>query len=395
MPRFTISQMMMGFVLAALLISLFLADGCGKRYSRIECISFSPDGSKLVVSRLNARDAREFGKSYSADLARTITVISADTGKTIKNVHQDFRPGNMGPAIALWNHISERTTVIFANNGEVIAHRFGGGELSVYPIATTGGSRTLDKLDRQFEHLHRSPDGKYIVALEFDSISIIDVRTYEQVAFYKYKFEDSLHDPRCSFDPDSKQLCVFGWNRIDVFDLNSNLTLEKSFSCPTPEDDLNVFRDVTFANKNSMFIAGLDGGLVEYDESGKTKRTLKSDQMLRLCELSSDHTRIATGGNRKLVVHETSTGKELLSRGFGWNSALAFRPDSYDLVVGDGDGTITLIDTSTSKEKWSITAPGRYRLPWTVPAGLVALWCVVAYRMWKRKQAKISPLPKT
>lgn len=80
MPRFTLTQLLMGIALVAILLLLTQSEGCGERYTIIECISFSSDGSRIAVSKLQARDARIPMKAYKADVSRTISLLSSNGG---------------------------------------------------------------------------------------------------------------------------------------------------------------------------------------------------------------------------------------------------------------------------------------------------------------------------
>ncbi|GAF69573.1 unnamed protein product, partial [marine sediment metagenome] len=98
MPQFTLTQMLMGTALVAILLGFTQTEGCGRRYVRIECVSFSRDGSRIAVSKLNARDARITLKRYKADVARTLSLLNSSDGTTERRIHQDFLAGNQGPA---------------------------------------------------------------------------------------------------------------------------------------------------------------------------------------------------------------------------------------------------------------------------------------------------------
>jgi hypothetical protein len=132
MPRFSLTQLFMGIALVGILLTLVQSEGCGKRYSQIECISYNPVGTRLLVSRLDARDARTPGKGYKSNVARKLSVFDAVDGSNERIVHQDYRAGNQGPAFNLWRH--NRTSTACLTSNSVVAHEFGGGPLIVFSI---------------------------------------------------------------------------------------------------------------------------------------------------------------------------------------------------------------------------------------------------------------------
>src|SRR4029077_20531862 len=100
--RFSLRQLLMGVAFAAILLAFTQTEGCGQRYTLIECVSVSPDGSRLIVSRLGARDAETPLKLYKANVSRTVSVLDVSDGSNGRIVHSDVRFGNQGPAFQLW-----------------------------------------------------------------------------------------------------------------------------------------------------------------------------------------------------------------------------------------------------------------------------------------------------
>ena len=70
MSRFTLTQLFMGTALVAILLVFTQTEGCGRSFTLVECVSFSTDGSRIAVSKLNARDAQTPGKLYMTDVRR-------------------------------------------------------------------------------------------------------------------------------------------------------------------------------------------------------------------------------------------------------------------------------------------------------------------------------------
>ena len=68
MQRHRLLHCLMGIVFAVIVVLFFFSEGNGRRDTKIECLSFSPDGSQILVSNLAARDAQVPGKAYKRDI---------------------------------------------------------------------------------------------------------------------------------------------------------------------------------------------------------------------------------------------------------------------------------------------------------------------------------------
>src|SRR5262249_52120795 len=128
MSRFTATRFLMGAALVVILLGFIPAEGWGTRYQMIEGITFSSDNSRILVTKLAARDACVSGKFYKADVSRTISWLDAATGKDRGVILRDFKPGNCGPAFQLWR-MGRTSAVCNPINDEVSVTTFGGGNV--------------------------------------------------------------------------------------------------------------------------------------------------------------------------------------------------------------------------------------------------------------------------
>ena len=95
--QFTLTGLFMFITLVAILLSLLKADGCGKTYTRIGSLRFSPDGERLAAAKYNGHDANVPLKTCLTDVLRTISIVSVETGKAERVVEQTIKRGNQGP----------------------------------------------------------------------------------------------------------------------------------------------------------------------------------------------------------------------------------------------------------------------------------------------------------
>ena len=99
-----------------------------KRYTLIETISFSSDSSRIVATRLTARDARTPLKFYKSNVARTLSWMDSATGEKLGVIHQDFKPGNSGTAFRHWR-VGRTSVVCNPVDDRIAFSAFGGGGL--------------------------------------------------------------------------------------------------------------------------------------------------------------------------------------------------------------------------------------------------------------------------
>ena len=142
MPRFSLSQLLMGTALIAILLILPQTEGCGTRYAMVETLSFSSDGTRILTTKLTARNSRTSGKFYKSNVARTVSWIDASTGASRGVVHQDFEPGNCGPAFGMWR-VGRRSALCNPSNDQVAFSAFRGGRPSgIWEILNASMSST-------------------------------------------------------------------------------------------------------------------------------------------------------------------------------------------------------------------------------------------------------------
>src|SRR5688572_12263050 len=174
-PRFALAQLFWVIALIAILLAFSQTEGCGEHLSKIECIGFSPCGSRIVVSRLDARDSMTSGKFYKANVSRTISILDANTGSVIRVVKQDLRAGNCGPAFHFWR--AGRSSVAFHGESQIVVLEFGGGSVTLCAGDDARPSRTLKALSHPAANVCMSGDGSLLVAGGAGALSIIDPRS--------------------------------------------------------------------------------------------------------------------------------------------------------------------------------------------------------------------------
>lgn len=353
--------------LLAILLLYLWADSGGRRLTLIDSLCFTPDGSTLIVSRLDGRDAEVPLSHCFANLSRTVSEISGATGETIKLLHSDFKPGSCGVAKCHWD-IGLVRTVPGTSYSQRIYTTFGGGDLTA-----TGVPFTLDLSDLQHNVLHivRSPQGRYVAACGENRVSVIDFQQKQivcQLVAWDLPF---LNAPLAAFNPDESLLVSAGVNSICVLDLQSmqNHTLN------LPLDGARV-RAIALAGDNSVIVC-TNHYARRYDFDGNRIAELMSNDT-GLCAMSSDGENFVIADDKDVAVFDLKNSVPQLRRQFKHCTALAIAPDGTS-VAFSSVGCVHMMNVATGKNHWTTSVPGRNHWNRSLPLWLFSGWCVASY----------------
>jgi len=371
----------MSVALVVILGLLTQADGCGRRYSSIECVSFLPDGSRLAVSRLDARNANTPLKLYKANVSRTISLLDASDGTPARLLHQDFERGNQGPAFRLWRF--NRTSVACISEDSVAAQKFGGGPVTVYSTGDNQAPRTLKSLDHPAVNIAASGDGAFLAASGWHETSVIDLHTDTVIRRQQMPDISFLGASLLSFSLDNRRIAIANQPGVQIWELNRLDEKPSTFTLPL-EEQVN---GISLLPDGSVILAAASG-LRQYDPSGEVVRVFSGVLGYYACRVSGDGTTIAATTGSRVELYDLSTGNLLRRLRPGFTTCMAFSPDGTHLAVGGGNGLVKLLDTSSGNIVWNEKAEGRYRLPSTVPLIALVLWfCCFVVMLCRRSEA--------
>jgi len=365
----------MGMALVAIVLVFTQSEGCGRRYAFIESISFSSDGSRIAVSKLNARDARTPGKGCKADISRTLSVLASSNGSLDRLLHQDFEPGNRGPAFGLW-WVGRTSAVFNPMNDHVVAVDFDGGNLTQYdPDRRT--KPIVTQLPNPATNISLSKSGRLIAVSSWDELSIYETTTGKSVMRVQGDdfFLPFLGAALLAFSEDETRIVMASVAGIRVWEVASGTRSSTVVQGSEPG-----IRTIAIAPDDTVLVCS-DAGVRRYDFSGNLVSTLADSKGCYAVCISKDGQNAALIDDGSVVVYGLESGAIVNSVRFNSATTLAFSPDGYALAVGDGDGRVSLIDVRTGNCQWSSSPPGRYRCPWTLPACFLAVWGYIAWRL--------------
>ncbi|MEM6691329.1 MAG: WD40 repeat domain-containing protein [Planctomycetota bacterium] len=369
MPRFTLTQLLMGMALFAILLVFTQTEGCGKRYSMIETLSFSSDNSRVLVTKLTARDARTPMKLYKTNLARTVSWADTSTGAVRGRVHQDFKPGNSGPAFRHW-WVGRSSVVCNPTDDQIAFSCFGGGDLTYGAAQTTP---TTIPLAQPAANLTVSKSGRFVAASGMCHLTVVDTFTLKPVMQKQIVDSPFLGASLMSFNSDDTLLMTVGDAGAQVWDL---VTATKMATLPI--DSESLVRSIAVMPDDSVVICS-DSSTKRYDLTGSLLNIIKSGSYVCAASRISNVLAISDGETVRLCdVTDGTTMRTLSASGV---ISLAISSDDKWLATGDYDGNVVLYDLLTGTRKWTTTPPGRHRWPWTIPATILVIWCWTAYRL--------------
>lgn len=376
MPRFTLSQLLMGTALVAIILAFSQTEGCGRRYTMIESLSFSPDGSRLAVTKLNARDAGTHGKLYKADISRTISWVESSTGRDQGLIHQDFESGNSGPAFHYWR--MGRTSAVCSPSKESIAMtEFGGGKVT---RAARAGHRTVVPIGHRSNNLAFSPTGRFLAVSGGQELTVFDLQEDSEVMRIPASGVAFLGASQMTFTTDESGIVVADEPAVTVWDLATST--KRSTVVQGTKAWINA---ITVTPDNTLIICS-DEWVRQYESDGSFMDSI-SLRGASLCSLADDSNRLATYDDDTLTIYDLDSNKALNRVFFEGATALAFSSSGNRLAVGDYYGQVTMFDKTAKVKRWKSNPRGRNRWPWTLPAAFLIAWAIISWQLSGRQNS--------
>jgi WD40 repeat protein len=375
MPRIALSRYVMVTLFIAIILAFTQSEGCGTRHAMIEAISFTSDQSLVVATTLNARDARTPMKHYLANLSRTRSWINVSDGSIRGVIHQDFKAGNSGPAFRLF-YVGRTSVLCNPSNDHVAMSAFGGGDI-------TRNVGTENPVDIPLQHpacnITYSGTGRYLAASGSYELTVLDTK-YDTVTMHVQADDlPFLSASLMSFADDETGIVVASDSGVHLWDMATSVrvsTVVQGF-----EPWINA---IAVAPSDNVIVCS-NGWVRRYDFTGQVVATL-ANKRGHLCAVATHGSRLAVSGNGELTIYDLNSNKALRSLWFHGATALALSSSGNVLAVGDDHGRVSLFDVATGAKQWQSNPPGRYRLPWTMPATFLVAWIYVAWRFtWRQK----------
>jgi WD40 repeat protein len=375
MPRFTLFQLLLGIALLALLLAFTQAEGCGEHFAMIESLCFSAGDSRIAVTKLNARDAQAHFKIYKANVSRTISWLDASAGKRLGLIHQSFKSGNCGPAFELWR-VGRTSALCSPANDQVAISDFGGGNLT---RNVNTARPTVISLQHPALNIAFSRSGRFLAGSGHSGITVLDTENDTVVLHARSDGIPFLDASQMSFTNDESRVVLAGSSGVHVWDLAGGTQVSTLIHTSEP-----VISRIAVTREDHVVVCSNEWVRL-YDLEGKLVDSV-SEKGARLCSIARDDDRLAVSDGDGVTVFDLSTGRVVCLLECELVTSLALSSNGHQLADGDYNGRVTLFETSTGTRRWSARPPGRYRMPWTLPGAILAVWFWIAWRLARKKE---------
>lgn len=388
MPRYSLSQLLAGITLFALIAAFASARGCAERYSMIESVAFSADDTSILVAKLTARDAQVPGKGYKTDLYRTVSWLEASTGRFRNQVHQNSARGKRGTGLAFWYWRVGRTSVVGnPDSDQVTMSKFRGGGViwdarSKRPAVTSLWDQPLD--------LAYSSSGRYLAARNDEGLAVLDAQNHAVTMEIRER-SGFLDAPCMAFLEDDRHLVVASRASIEVWDIQQS----KRVSTFDLGSGTRVC-DIATAPNDHVFVCTADG-VVRYDLGGQVIAKL-GREFAQTFAVSADGSTCCVASDETAFIFDLETNGKVMSitiedaRPYCGVTALALSSDGGQLAVGDCQGRVTLINAKTGVRRWRVYPPRASGWPrrtsgwqWTLTAAFLGGGVYLACRLTKKE----------
>ena len=275
---------------------------------------------------------------------------------------------------------AERTSAVFAGEtNSLVFHEFGGGNLKIVDV-DAASDKTAAKASHAILNLSVSDSGRLLAASGESQLTIYETSEFETILTEKTIDLPFLQAALTDFSDDEKRLIAAGSGGIFVLNIEENTQVPIQIN-----DDLAETVDIAWA-PDDTFILCKKESVRRYDLAGNLVGSLIESHLNEAMCISTDGRRAAIITHGFVRVYDLKTNKlERELRPLG-AADIAFSPNGQQLAIADLEENVTLVDVESGDQLWSVRAPGRYRLPWTVPAVGLLVWAIVVDSLRRRRK---------
>jgi WD40 repeat protein len=378
--RISITQLIMGTSLVALLLVLWNSEGLGRRRVMIESISFSRDGSQLAVAKLLATDAEMPSKRSLTDVSRSISRINVDGGSPRRILQKDVRIGTHVYFSKFWSR-GRQSIVMSPGNDRIVATSFDGGDFIIADVENPKKSRI--GLTHFGSCLAVSGSGNRIVCSGDSQLTVWDLEVSKAVLQAPTQNLVFLFGAVVFFDEDESHVVVVCDDTIQIWEIESGESAVVLRSLPSDEFWLNT---AVPGPDDSIVVCG-SKWVRQYDLDGNQISSLQENGGCSLSASSAGGKRLATIGNHVLKLYEMVPEPKLIQEfEVDGSTAVAISQDGSQVAVGDSNGDVSLYEFTSGQQVWQVTPSGRKRMTWPIPIGCLFVWSFLAAVMHVRSK---------
>jgi len=381
MPRFTLTQLLMGTALIAIGFALVRSEGCGRRHARIESLSFSSDDSRIAVVKWNWRTFRRGGFTgvHTANACRTISWLDSASGKLGETIQQDLRRGHLGIPLMFW--FISATPALFDPGGESITAIECGGK--IMRAIGSASETVVPTLNRVF-NLAYSPSGRFLAASGWGEMAVLDTRRNSVVMRVPAESHPSIDGCLMAFSIDDEIIVTASRTAVHVWDIATSSELSTFL-----KDSGSRISSISVLPDQTVIVC-TDHWVRRFDMAGNTVAEITSERG-DTCSAASDGSRLAVCNfmDDTVSIYDLNSNALVYKLPIGVPT-IAMSSDGGLLALGDFRGQVTLIDAASGSTLWTSSPPGRIRWAWPGPAACLAVWCYIARRLAAGPKVRVT-----
>jgi WD40 repeat protein len=380
--------------LIAILMGMATWDGCNRHYQKVSDLAFSPDGKHLAVVHNSARWENVDLHSYVADVSRTISILDATSGRTERIVERVKREGAAGSGRGLYTYLQK--IVAFGPEGRILlVQGFDEGDEGAVKTYDLGSGQRKGRSEKFADNRRfffaMTPDGTYGAVSTFHGLTSWDV----VVGQVKVIITNTLWEgPELGGPP---FVAISANGSLIAVVTNSAVELRKASDGSLVGSVGTLASDEIIGtmamSPDGRYAAVGSGGVTLYDVERHQSRRVNVDtnEIVTKIAFSPDGKTVAANDGYCATLFDAAAGRKVQQlQCSGWVTTLAYSPDGAALATGDTTGRVSLWNPITGRLIWSVTAPGAPAGSWVYFAAALAVWAIVCYLIWKKRQKAAS-----
>ncbi len=366
----TLTHALLLTTIIACIVSLPQTEGCGTRVTRVNEMVLSPDGTRLAVSRLDARVSQGSGKRWYDHFWQTFSLLDTDRGRVEKLLMSD-RISTLYRQ-ALHNRPSSFNWIQFTDSRLYLQERI--TNLQVYDHegnrqedVTTGG--------RYIHNCAVTKDDQWAIVSDFPPDTIQLISTHDQTI--RWQVEGRFHGALLGANVKlyDELALILDAERVRLV---SSETGELVFEKLLPKD--RDWEAAYLAKRKSLLVIASDEGFGITNLETREQRW----KYARLVHLSPDGRFLVTEKDDQTLITDLESDATPIKLPVVMDNA-CISPDGLRLYAAN-DSLVTCYEVSNGKRLWSTSVHGHFRPTWIWPVGIGGL-CIW---LWRRKNRSME-----